>query len=231
MGFAIDEKTGRLITYMGETHKSRARREREGWFEKYAPSDKPGLDIGCQNDPLNLTFRRWDKKFGDGDATELHGVPPETYFTVYASHVLEHIPYRRRALRRWYEVLKPGGHLIVVVPHRDMYEQKKRLPSARNFDHVSFWLPDEEEPPSTKSLKKEILAAIKDADIVSFRVLDEGFKPKAGPKQHPCGEYSIEAIVRKPAPVTSLEHKAAAWIPSSDYRVGGPVTSKICHDV
>jgi SAM-dependent methyltransferase len=227
MGFAIDEKTGKLITYQGETHKSRARRLREGWFEKYAPEDKVGLDIGCQNDPLHMTFRRWDTMFGDGDATELNGVEPETFFTVYASHVLEHIPYRRRAIRRWYEVLQPGGHLIILVPHRDMYEQKRTLPSDRNHEHVSFWLPDDEEPPCTKSLKKEILAAIPNADIVSLQVLDEGFHPDKGPKKHPVGEYSIEAIVKKP----DLSHKAAAWIPASDYRVGGPVTAKICHDV
>jgi SAM-dependent methyltransferase len=184
--------------YRGETHKSLERRLREGWFEKYAPADKAGLDIGSRDDPLNWTFRRWEIAFGDGDATDLEGVPPETYYTVYASHVLEHIQYHRKALKRWYEVLKPGGHLIICVPHALLYEKKRTLPSYWNQEHVRFWLPEEEEPPCTLSLKKEILAAIPNADIVEFRVLDDCYEAGGGPNDHPMGEYSIEAIVRKP---------------------------------
>lgn len=191
------DKNMHIQCYRGETHKSRERRQREGWFEKYAPVDKAGLDIGCRDDPLNWTFRRWELAFGDGDATDLEGVPAETYYTVYASHVLEHIPFHRKALKRWYEVLKPGGHLIIVVPHRDLYEKKKSLPSSWNQEHVRFWLPEEEDPPSTLSLKKEILLAIPNANIVLLRVLDEDYEPGSGPIGHPIGEYSIEAIVQK----------------------------------
>jgi hypothetical protein len=50
---------------MAEVVKARKRRLAEGWFEKYCPEDKCGIDIGCGDDPVNETFRRWDKKFGD----------------------------------------------------------------------------------------------------------------------------------------------------------------------
>ena len=180
--------------FMGETSKARARREREGWFEKYAPANKPGIDIACGHDPLNDSFQRWDKEFGDGDATILAGVPPNTFYTVYASHVLEHLTNARQAIARWYEVLQPGGHLIILVPHRDLYEQRTELPSF-NPDHLSFWLPDQEEPPDTKSLKKEVLETIPEAQIVILRILDEQFIPGMC---HPYNEYSIEMIVRKP---------------------------------
>ena len=75
----------------GETSKAHNRRLDEGWFEKYAPEDKSGIDIGAQIDPLNQTFRRFDLIFGDGDATDMQGIEDNTFWTVYASHILEHI--------------------------------------------------------------------------------------------------------------------------------------------
>lgn len=198
---------GNIMVFKGETDKARERREKEGWFEKYAPADKSGLDIGCKNDPLNWTFRRWDLKLGDGDATELQGVPNETYWTVYASHVLEHIPHHRQAIRRWYEVLKTGGNLIICVPHRDLYEMKRTLPSNWNKEHCRFWLPDGEDPPNTLCLKTEILLAIPEANIISYRVLADGYQNNCEPGpdgrvhfldfKHPSGEYAIEAIIKK----------------------------------
>lgn len=187
-----------LVEYKGETGKARKRRLEEGWFEKYAPESQIGLDIGAGDDPLNQTFRRWDQKHGDGDGAVLEGIEPNTFQTVYASHVLEHIPAPRPAIRRWLEVVKPGGHLIILVPHRDLYEKKKELPSCWNHDHKYLWLPDEEEFPYTKSLKKEVTESISDevAVIESLRVLDQGYNGR-GPDDHPWGEYSIEIIVRK----------------------------------
>lgn len=184
--------------YRGETGKCRQRRLKEFWFEKYAPEDKIGIDIGCQEDPLNHTFRRFDWVYGDGDATEMIGVPNNTFWTVYASHVLEHLQYPQKAIRRWYEITRPGGHLIIIVPHRDLYERKRFPPSNWNPEHTYFWLPDAEDPPMTKSLKKEVLTAIPNAEIVQFRVLDDGYDYTIPPDCHAIGEFSIECIVKKP---------------------------------
>ena len=77
----------------GETRKAKERRVREGWFDKYAPVSQPGIDLGPSKDPLHKAtakmWRQWDIRFGDGDATYLHGVSKEVYQTVYASHLLE----------------------------------------------------------------------------------------------------------------------------------------------
>ena len=185
----------------GETWKAREHRLRTGWFDKYAPSDKSGIDIGCQKDFLNTTFRRWDLIFGDGDATYMDGVEDNSYHTVYCSHILEHLEYPVLAIKNWYRITKPGGHLIILVPHRDMYEKKESPPSKWNQEHKWFFLPYRDPhqsivAPSVLFLNSCILEAIPDADIVSYEVLSEGYI-ESPPHVHSCGEYSIEAVVRK----------------------------------
>jgi SAM-dependent methyltransferase len=183
--------------YTGETSKARPRRIREGWFEKYIFEDRSGIDIGAQADPLNLTFRRFDFVYGDGDANDMIGVPDNTFWTVYASHVLEHLKFPHKAIRRWYDILKPGGHLIIIVPHRDLYERKRFVPSNWNPEHTYFWLPDKEDAPCTKCLKTEVLRAIPDANIVEYRVIDEGYDYSIDKNEHAIGEYSIECVIKK----------------------------------
>lgn len=179
-----------------ETTSARARRKREGFFEKYIAH--PGIDVGCGYDPVDLDFARWDQAhYNSGDATFMVGVPDGAYNTVYSSHLLEHVHDPVTALQNWYRILAPGGHLIVCVPHRDLYEKKPTLPSLWNLDHKTFWLPETAEEPDTRSLKGTVLEAIPGADIVSLRVLDGGWVPRPV-EQHSCGEYSIEVIVRKP---------------------------------
>lgn len=181
----------------GETSKAYFRRLKEGWFDKYVDLTRPGIDLGSGDDPLNSVFRRWDIEHGDGDATELTGVPSKSFWTVYASHILEHITYPERAIARWYDVLSDGGHLIISLPHRDLYEKRQALPSFWNPDHKYFYLPDQEELPTTRSLKKTILDAVPNANIVDFRVQSSGYDYSLAENEHSVGEYSIEAIIRK----------------------------------
>lgn len=181
----------------GETRKAHERRKAEGWFEKYAPTDRPGLDIGSQFDSLNFIYRRWDYIFGDGDGEFLYGVPDESFWTVYNSHILEHARNPENALKHWWRVLHPGGHLIIVVPHRDLYEKKTTIPSRWNPDHKWFWLPDRDEAPNTLSLQHLIERALPEGELVSLQVLDSGYDYTLPPHVHAVGEYSIEAIVRK----------------------------------
>lgn len=174
---------GREGNYQGETAKARDRRLREGWFQKFIID--PGIDIGCGIDPINDTFDRWDAIYGDGDATFMDGIPDEHYMTVISSHLLEHLHDVKEAVSNWWRILKPGGHLIIVVPHRDLFEEKKELPSLRNSDHKWFWLPMEQESPCTLSLS-HVIRASTGQDSFLLRTLDQN------------GEYSIEAIVQKP---------------------------------
>ena len=46
-------------------------------------------------------------------------LPDNSAAAIYASHVLEHVPYigeAGKALAEWYRLLQPGGRLMVAVP-------------------------------------------------------------------------------------------------------------------
>lgn len=184
---------------MGETSKAHDRRVRENWYAEYIQT--PGIDIGCQHDPVDEHFRKYDVIFGDGDATLMADVPDDSYKTVYASHVLEHLADPIKALRNWYRILRPGGYLLVSVPHRDLYEKKLNLPSRWNGEHKTFWLPVHPDnlERHTKGLCNTIILALFDhkAELMSLRVCDDGYQ-RFTEDVHSQGEYSIEAIVRKP---------------------------------
>ena len=104
-----------------------------------------GIDIGGRVDPLvayrelfprMAEVRTWD--LNDGDAQFMEGVADETYHFVYSSHCLEHLGDAEEGLRNWFRILKPGGHMVVVVPDEDLYEQGI-FPSTFNRDHkVTF---------------------------------------------------------------------------------------------
>ena len=53
------------------------------------------------------------------EATKLATVASESYDFVLSSHVLEHIANPIKALQEWMRVLRAGGALLLVVPHKD----------------------------------------------------------------------------------------------------------------
>jgi SAM-dependent methyltransferase len=54
-----------------------------------------------------------------GEARRIESVLDSSYDAVLASHVIEHIANPIGALREWVRVVRPGGHVLLVVPHRD----------------------------------------------------------------------------------------------------------------
>jgi SAM-dependent methyltransferase len=103
-----------------------------------------GLDVGAGEDSLTryafmfprITFVK-DWNHSDGDGMDLIGEPVNYYHFVHSSHSLEHMRTPHEALRRWIEVLRPGGHIIVTVPDFEMYEHN-RWPSE-NGEHTHFF--------------------------------------------------------------------------------------------
>ena len=160
-----------------------------------------GLDIGAGPDGLgrshtwpHATIREWDVQ--DGDATTLPGLAPESFDFVYSSHCLEHLEYPGPAVARWWEVVRPGGYLILVVPDFEMYERGKWPSRIQPDGHKTRWRPD--------SLYAFLRNWCEAGSVQQVQYLCRGFDFDAPvsidqtspPHNAECG---IEAIVRKPA--------------------------------
>jgi SAM-dependent methyltransferase len=54
-----------------------------------------------------------------GEAGALPALASDSYDVVLASHVLEHLANPLGALAEWSRIVRPGGRLLLIVPHRD----------------------------------------------------------------------------------------------------------------
>lgn len=68
------------------------------------------------------------------EATDLTGIGPGAYDVVLSSHCLEHVANPLRALAEWLRVLKEGGFLLLVVPHKDgTFDHLRPVTSLQHF--------------------------------------------------------------------------------------------------
>ncbi len=100
-----------------------------------------GIDIGSGNDPLTQyssffpltkSIKEWDVR--NGDAMFMEDVADESYDFVHSSHCLEHMVDPYVALENWIRICKKDGHLVIMFPDEDLYEQGL-WPSTFNTDH------------------------------------------------------------------------------------------------
>jgi SAM-dependent methyltransferase len=166
-----------------------------------------GVDIGSGHDPLDnysdffpgiLYCMHWDKE--DGDAQYMLGCPDNYYNFVHSSHCLEHVINPYETIDNWWRILKPGGHLVVLVPDEDMYEQGM-WPSRFNGDHKHTFSTYKQESWSPVSISVfKLLIRLRDADIIKVERLTATWRETDKPIDQsttPFGEPSIEFIVRK----------------------------------
>ncbi len=176
----------------GETTKAHSRRVKEGFFEKYCKGN--GLDIGFGSDLITKDAKGYD--FEHGNAQYLKGVKDNSYDFVYSSHTIEHLPDPSEGVKNWFRVVKPGGYLIIYLPHRDLYEKETTLPSRFNPNHRHFFLVDRDEEPDTLGIVPLIEKTLNDFEIIYAKECSEGHTiTDSG--IHSDGEYSIEVVIRK----------------------------------
>jgi SAM-dependent methyltransferase len=72
--------------------------------------------------------------------------------TVLAAHILQDVDDYRNALQSWFNAVRPGGHLVVVVPHAFLYERQTALPSR--------WRPEQRRLYTPKKLLEEVEEAL-----------------------------------------------------------------------
>ena len=90
-----------------------------------------GLDLGCGNEriwPHAIGVDRYAAEGGKGatvrgDLQRIPAFADGALDFVFSSHALEDFEARdtRPMLREWWRVIKPGGHLILYLPHEDWY--------------------------------------------------------------------------------------------------------------
>jgi ubiquinone/menaquinone biosynthesis C-methylase UbiE len=70
--------------------------------------------------------------------------PDNSFDAIYCSHVLEHIPDDRAAMRELFRVLKPGGWAILQVPLDSTRETTYEDPSITSFEarERAYWQAD-----------------------------------------------------------------------------------------
>ena len=171
-----------------------ARRLAEGFFARYL-SGAAVLDIGfrgghAEGEPITEQAIGIELDYPGYDGTHLP-FEAESQDAVFASHTLEHIVDYKATLADWYRVLKIGGTMIIIVPHKQLYERKARLPSRFNSDHKRFYTP--------ASLMAEIEQSLPVGGyrVRSLKDIDEGFNYDLPPEVAPVGSYEIELIVEK----------------------------------
>jgi SAM-dependent methyltransferase len=68
------------------------------------------------------------------EATDVGFIPDGTYDFVLSSHMLEHSANPLKAMREWLRVLKPGGTLFIVLPHRDgTFDHRRPITPLRHL--------------------------------------------------------------------------------------------------
>jgi len=193
-----------------ECTKARYRRDRDPEFAKRYLIGR-GLDVGAGADGIGAQrpwfpgitkVRHWDVQDGDGEL--LDGVPDCEFDFVHSSHSLEHMRNPYVALRRWLDVTVYGGHVIVLVPDEDMYEQG-RWPSTFNGDHkwtFTSWKRASWSPASVNvlDLVREVGT---DSELVRLEVLYGSFDYRPGQRHDQTlgtAESAIEFVVRRRHP-------------------------------
>lgn len=121
---------------MKETSKMNALRRELGYDEYFRGK---GIDIGAGNDPLSADYFTSISSvvvydLPQGDANRCENIPDGHFDFVYSSHCLEHMHDPEIALGNWLRICRPGGHVIVAVPH-EVYYEKNLWPSYYNRDH------------------------------------------------------------------------------------------------
>jgi len=178
-----------------ESAKARARRVREGYFEKFLVGN--GIDIGCGDDPITCECVHWDKS--QGDAQSLTDLQSGRFDWVYSSHCLEHLVDPKRAVVRWWDILRPGGHLLIVVPDEDLYEQGI-WPSRFNPDHKwSFTIHKQRSWSPVSMNLTDLVAMLPAHQTIWLRTCDDQYdhSPRIWDRTGGPAEAHIEVLLRK----------------------------------
>lgn len=152
-----------------------------------------GLDIGCGQYKAFPHFIGVDSGkdyHGQGvtdiksDGSDLSLFADGSMDFVFSSHFLEHVVDMDATLKEWWRVIRPKGHLVLYLPHEDLYPRCGE-PGA-NPDHKRDFNPD------------IVIDAVKRAAGKGLRpVIVENEVRSAGDGMDPMSEYSFFLVFSK----------------------------------
>lgn len=191
-----------------ETRKANRRRAADPFFSRIFRGR--GIDIGAGSDNLDRdrlftaieSCEDFDRQHGDAQEIQ-HVRTAGAYDFVYSSHCLEHMHDPVAALKAWFELVRPGGYLVVVVPDEDLYEQGG-WPSRFNGDHK--WTFTVHKPhswsPRSVNIVHLIAEHLRDFSFVRIEVPDGNYPHGFRHIDHTLGdvEAHIEVVIRKNEP-------------------------------
>jgi len=172
-----------------------------------------GIDVGCGPDPLSQYYeffplmrscRSWDMP--DGDAQLLETADDCSFDFLHSSHCLEHMFDANIALQNWLRVVRPGGHLVILIPDEDLYEQGV-FPSRFNTDHKMTLTIYKKKSWSTRSVNVfDLISNLKNnVRVKKIELLDATYRYELSKRAGrdidqtglPIGESAIEFILQK----------------------------------
>jgi ADP-heptose:LPS heptosyltransferase/predicted SAM-dependent methyltransferase len=120
MTWSNDPATNRAFE-QGESAKIR--------FELVPYTRGVGLELGCgpwRAFPhfIGIDVQAYRSELGPAlvmDCSNLATFSDEAFDFVYSSHLLEHLEHTPAVLREWWRVIEVGGHLVLYLPHRELY--------------------------------------------------------------------------------------------------------------
>jgi ADP-heptose:LPS heptosyltransferase/predicted SAM-dependent methyltransferase len=145
-----------------------------------------GLDVGCGLEKPFHHFIGVDNghHFGRGVADIVSAADDLRIFAdasldfVFSSHTLEHMKDHVATLAEWWRVVKDGGHLVLYLPHKNLYPNIGQ--EGANPDHKHDFLPE------------DIIAAMREVAAKSF-----GWDLLENETRDGGNEYSFFQVYRK----------------------------------
>jgi len=154
------------------------------FLEKYFSGNV--LDIGCGDDLVVPNAVPFDQEQGDAQKI-LDYLSSNTFDCVHSSHSLEHMTDVPKALEQWWQLVKPGGSMVIVVPDEDLYEQGV-WPSLFNRDHSATFRLNKSDSWSPVSYDLgEVCSALPGAEVISLERQDKGYDHSL--KSHGLGRW------------------------------------------
>lgn len=183
---------------------------RESIFRRYEMNDVieftkgVGIEVGCglnkiHSAAIGVNIVLSDSDFGypfgaqiKADGMRLPWFSDNSLDYVFSSHCLEHFYEPETALIEWTRVLRIGGHLVMILPHKKFYPNIGQ-PNA-NRDHKHDFLPSDIKEMIDKFGRYELIRI----DTLHEKLKDNKIALSEAPKYgHPSLNFSFEVVAKK----------------------------------